>query len=480
MNFNANDYIKPENIIQKKTKGTHSSTQKKMNDRGISYIRGRYTIEPSPFITYANTRTVSKDNEEGVWFYNYRQNRYDLLPETLYKKIFFQLICEPDKSWWNVSMEKAYLPYFTNQLSSFNSTGTEEGVLQFNNGIIDFTSNFYQFKDPSPDYFCHFHIPYSYDQEAECPQFKAFLRDIFENDQERINLIQEIMGATLYYCKCMPKLVVFLGEGSNGKSVLASIIKSMLGEKNVSSITLDQLGGNRFAKQNLDKKLLNISSETNPNKVYDTADLKALTGVDSVEIEKKYQNSYTTEIHAKYILLANEMIRTKDYSNGFYRRLMIIPFNQKYEELVPGEEMEDGKKYQDIFLEDDLKTELPGILNFALEGLARLIKNNYTFTESKACTKALEHYRNNGRIIEAFMNEAIEVTDEDNDKILSSTLYPEFNDYCINNNYIKQMKKYTRQRFLQEFDEIINSMPNNVRKVKRKSGYYYIGLTFKS
>lgn len=42
------------------------------------------------------------------------------------------------------------------------------------------------------------------------------------------------------------------------------------------------------------------------------------------------------------------------------------------------------------------------------------------------------------------------------------------------------MKKYTRQRFLQEFDEIINSMPNNVRKVKRKSGYYYIGLTFKS
>lgn len=77
------------------------------------------------------------------------------------------------------------------------------------------------------------------------------------------------------------------------------------------------------------------------------------------------------------------------------------------------------------------------------------------------------------------MNDIIDVTDDKNNKILSSSFYPKFDEYCINNNYIKQMKKYTRQKFLQEFDEIINNMPNNVRKVKRKNGYYYIGFKFK-
>lgn len=343
MFFDPMHYIKPDEKIQAMNKnGVDISAIQtmQMSDRGITCFHGKYAIEPCTFISYANTRTTSKESPEGIWFYNYHNNHYDRLSESEYKKILFHLICEPSNSWWNLSMEKAYLPYFKNQLTYFKSKGIEEGFLQFNNGILDFHELPVKFKKASPEYFCHFRIPYNYDKNAKCPQFIAFLNDIFENDKERIKLVQEIMGASLYYCKCMPKLIVFLGDGSNGKSVLASVIKNMLGVNNVSSIALDQLSGNRFAKQNLDKKLLNISSETNPGKLYSTADFKALTGGDSVEVEKKFQNSYTTEIHAKYILLANEMIHTTDQSDGLYRRLLIIPFNQKYEPLVPGEEME--------------------------------------------------------------------------------------------------------------------------------------------
>ena len=98
----------------------------------------------------------------------------------------------------------------------------------------------------------------------------------------------------------MQKLVVFLGSGSNGKSLLSNMIKHMLGERNVSAVALDQISSGRFGKQNLDRKLLNISSETKTEKLYSTADLKALTGGDSIEIEEKFEKSYTTEIHSKF------------------------------------------------------------------------------------------------------------------------------------------------------------------------------------
>lgn len=482
MSFDPINYIKPDNKIQEminSSKPDKTIEAKQMSDRGISCIRGKYVIEPSTFISYANTRTASKENQQGIWFYNYHNNHYDCLTENEYKKIFFKLICEPSNSWWNLSMEKAYLPYFKNQLTYFKNNGTEEGFLQFNNGMLDFHQFPPKFKKASPKYFCHFRLPYDYDKNAKCPQFITFLNDIFEEDQERIKLVQEIMGASLYYCKCMQKLVVFLGDGSNGKSVLASVIKNMLGVNNVSSIALDQLSGNRFAKQNLDKKLLNISSEINPEKLYPSSDLKALTGGDSVEVEKKFQNSYTTEIHAKYILLANEMIHTADRSDGFYRRLIIIPFNQKYEPLVPGEEKVEGKKYQDIFLEDDLKTELPGIFNFAFNGLRRLIGNDYNFTESKACVKELEHYKNEYNIVKTFMNGAIDITDEKTDKIRSSTLFSQFEEFCKNNHYSRQAKQFTKKKFFLKFDQMINDMDNNTKKSKRSDGCYYIGMKYK-
>lgn len=482
MSFDPINYIKPDNKIQEMINRSESAKTieaKQMSDRGISCIRGKYVIEPSTFISYANTRTTSKENQQGIWFYNYHNNHYDCLTENEYKKIFFKLICEASNSWWNSSIEKNYLPYFKNQLTYFKNNGMEEGFLQFNNGILDFHQFPPKFKKASPKYFCHFRLPYDYDKTAKCPQFIAFLNDIFEEDQERIKLVQEIMGASLYYCKCMQKLVVFLGDGSNGKSVLASVIKNMLGVDNVSSIALDQLSGSRFAKQNLDKKLLNISSETNPEKLYSTSDLKALTGGDSVEVEKKFQNSYTTEIHAKYILLANEMIQTADYSDGFYRRLIIIPFNQKYEPLVPGEEMVEGKKYQDVTLEDDLKTELAGILNFAFRGLIRLIEQNYNFTEPKACVKALEHYKNEHNVVKAFIHEAINVTGEKSDQIRSSTLFQKFDEFCRNNHYFRQAKQITKKKFFQQFDQAINDMNNLVSKRKHSDSYYYVGMKYK-
>lgn len=482
MIFKVKNYIHPDRKIEAminkgETPDTIKATQ--MNDRGISVSRNKYVIEASTFITYANTRTDSREDEHGIWFYNYTDNHYDLLNPKQCKKVLFTLICEGDKTWWNSAMENSYYSFFSNQIDSFQNNGTEEGILQFNNGIYIFEEQPARFVPPSSEYHCQFRLPYDYDENADCLNFKAFLNDIFSGDQERIDLIQEIMGATLYYCKCMQNLIVFLGNGSNGKSLLANIIKYMLGANNVSSVPLDQLSGSQFARQNLDKKLLNVSSEVNSGKIYSTADLKALTGGDSVEVEKKYQNSYTTEIYSKYILLANEMIQTEDYSDGFYRRLIIIPFNEEYKKLVPGSEKIEGVKYQDVTLEADLKEELPGIFNFAYEGLMRLINQDYQLSFSSACEKALERYKNEHNVVKAFLNDAVNVSGDYTDKVRSSDIFPAFEGYCRENHYFKQSRSITKKKFFKMFEQAIGDMDLQITKKKHSDSYYYIGMILK-
>ena len=257
------------------------------------------------------------------------------------------------------------------------------------------------------------------------------------------------------------------------------MIKHMLGDHNVSSIALDQLSGSQFARQNLDKKLLNISSEVNSEKIYSTADLKALTGGDSVEVEKKYQNSYTTEIYTKYILLANEMIQAGDYSDGFYRRLIIIPFNEKYEKHPPNEEMVEGKKYEDTTLEMTLKEELPGIFNFAFQGLMRFIDQDYQFTTSQACENAMTRYKNEHNVVKAFLCEGIKVTGNAADKTRSSLLFPKFEEFCKDNHYYKQSRQITKNKFFRMFEQAINEMDLPITKRKHKDGFYYTGIRFK-
>ncbi|WP_295219551.1 phage/plasmid primase, P4 family [Ruminococcus sp.] len=484
--FHPKHYVKKDKKIEKMRRDNHGELSEEMKeiqfaDRGISFDKNdKPIIAANQFIKYAMTRVTARENEEGIWFYNYKAKHYDLLTYEKYKKIFFYIMEEASEEVWRSSMEKQYMAYFRNKVEQFQISGDQAGILQFNNCIVDFSGEEVEVLEPSPAYFCNFRLPYDYDEEAKCPAFREFLNDIFDGDNERIALIQEIMGACLFYEKCMQYLVVFLGNGSNGKSLLASVIKHMLGDQNVSAIALDKLSGDKFAKQNLDRKLLNISSETKSEKIYSTADLKALTGGDSVEVEKKFKDAYTTEIYCKYILLANEMFQTDDNSEGFYRRLIIVPFNQHYYKLIPGEEKDENKQYQDIYLEGTLTQECSGIFNFALEGLLRLWENDFHFSYSTVCEQAKERFKKEHNIVMAFLNECLLIRGIDSKvKVKSSELFPKFERFCRENHYTRQYNNMTKAKFFKLLDQIIADEALDVAKRKNSDSYYFVGMTFK-
>ena len=481
--FKPEQFIIKDKNIEKMIKANNGKKNEQIKSTQMSNIgvthdskKDAYKMKANIFIKYALTRVIARENDEGIWFYNFVTKMYENLSEDKYKKIFFTIINRVSADIWDVSMEKKYVAYFKKIVKQFPTDGNTAGILQFDNCLIDFNGEEVKVLELSPEYYCNYHIPYSYDEDAKCEKFMKFLNEIFENDQQRIDLIQEIMGACLYYEKCAQNLVVFLGNGANGKSVLASTIKHMLGEKNVSSIAIDQLSGNRFSKQNLDKKLLNISSEVNVNKIYSTSDIKTLTGGDSVEIEQKFKNSYTAEIYCKYILLANDMIQTDDCSEGFYRRLIIIPFNVHFLDPVPGKE-EEGKHYKNHFIESEMMDELPGIFNFALEGYYRLWDNGYIFSKPDACEEALEQFKKEHNKVKAFVSDRIDIVGTaGKDYIASSAIYDEFESYCRHNRF---RERISRKEFHKLLKQMIETEGLDIQKIKRSNGEIYKGMKFK-
>ena len=122
------------------------------------------------------------------------------------------------------------------------------------------------------------------------------------------------MGYVLTKDMRLQKAFIFHGIGSNGKSVLADIIRHIAGEDNVSHAPLNKLG-ERFGLDNLPGKTVNISTENElGEKHLNTQNFKAITGADTINVERKYQDSFSCELFCKLVVLVNRLPRKRSFS----------------------------------------------------------------------------------------------------------------------------------------------------------------------
>src|SRR5690625_490274 len=232
----------------------------------------------------------------------------------------------------------------------------------------------------------------NYNPNADCPVFKEFLTDLF--DDETIKFVQEWLGYTL---SCSHKANAFLigvGAGANGKSTLFDVLAQLVGIENVSSAPLSNFNS-EFGLEPLIGKKLNLATESDVD-AFKTGKLKALTAGEDISINRKNKIEITTKLPTKLVFLMNELPLLSDDSYGFERRLLILPFDKTFTESE-----------QDKDLPKKLSNELEGILNWSLEGLKRLIANNYTFTISESMKKAKELYLGVGDPVAMFVEENV-------------------------------------------------------------------------
>jgi putative DNA primase/helicase len=250
----------------------------------------------------------------------------------------------------------------------------------------------------SSDYFVTSKLPVNYVEGADCPKFKQFIADVVPKDC--VDLAQEVHGYCLQRDYRHQKAVMLQGEGENGKSVFLACLKTFLGTENVSSVSLQTLSEDRFAKSSLYMKLANIYPDLPQRDITETGDFKALTGGDLIETEFKFKNRFRFVNHAKLIFSGNKMPSTNDDSVAFYRRWIIIVFPNTFP-------VGDPKRDDTILDKITTDAELSGILNWAIAGLKRLNERK-TFTYAKSTEEIRKQYDRLSDSVKAFCNERLE------------------------------------------------------------------------
>jgi len=174
------------------------------------------------------------------------------------------------------------------------------------------------------------------------------------------------------------ELALFLeGEGSNGKSTFMKIFQEMLGEKNYSAVPVEAWK-DQFNLYTMHDKLVNFSAETAGERAFPSHILKGMISADRITCRTLYSPPITVEPMARLVVSWNRRPKVTDNSDGFWRKIKLVPWRMKYP--------------PDPELEGELKKELGGVFLWAVKGLGRLWANS-GFTKSKVIEELSLTYR---------------------------------------------------------------------------------------
>jgi putative DNA primase/helicase len=214
----------------------------------------------------------------------------------------------------------------------------------------------------SPGFFGFRSTDYDYRKSARCPTWREFLGTIWGRDRKSQRLLQEWFGYCLLPDTSQQKILGIYGPPCSGKSTIARVLRELLGRGNVACPSIRSLSG-EFGLWALHDKLVAILPDATLLRPCPAAEerLKLVSGEDAVDIQRKGMTGLSGErLPTRFVIIANEAPAFLDPSGALARRLIVL-WTQK---SFVGRE--------DIRLTNRLLEELPGILNWALEGWKRL------------------------------------------------------------------------------------------------------------
>jgi len=314
-----------------------------------------------------------------------------------------------------------------NTYFELEKTRERRNYLRLKNGILDIDAMLRNAElseallPHTPAWFSTVCLPYELDMEASCPQWMRFLQTSII-DPELIDLLQEWAGYVLTYDTKHQKMLLMYGEGANGKSVCSAAFQALLGKENCSTVPLEAFSG-EFSMIGTHGKLLNVSSDAGEISRNAEGSLKAFTSGDRIEMNRKNKAAISVEPTARMMILTNCRPRFADKSSGMFRRLLLVPMLR----VIPPEERILGMDKMEWW---EQSGELPGILLWALGGLARL-KQQKCFTAPEISTAELEEYRDELNPARRFLREFTRWTPE-----LSTgckVLYDSYRNWCSEN-----------------------------------------------
>ena len=247
--------------------------------------------------------------------------------------------------------------------------------------------------DPTPSYFGVTASSVAYDPDAAAPtQWLAYLRETVADD-EAIGALQEWMGYTLGGDTSQQKILFCIGPKRSGKGTFARIHTALLGRNSVGGPTMSSFG-TQFGLAPLITKSLAIVSDARIGKKTDraaiTERLLTISGEDTIDIDRKYGTMWTGRLPTRIAILTNELPAFSEGSGALAGRFLVILFQHSFF----------GR--EDPGLTDRLMGELPGILNWAIEGYERLQARGH-FVQPTNALEQIEAIERLGNPVKAFV-----------------------------------------------------------------------------
>ena len=246
---------------------------------------------------------------------------------------------------------------------------------------------------PTPQLFVTIALDFDLDPNAPPPvRWLAFLQEIFEDDEESIQLLQEWFGYCLTADTTQHKMLLLVGPRRSGKGTIGRVLGRLVGRANCAGPTTSSLAG-PFGLQPLLGKSLAVVSDarfTGKDISIVAERLLCISGEDPLTVDRKHKETVFLRLPTRLMFLTNELPRLNETSGALAGRFLIITLTKSFY----------GR--ENTNLEDELCAELPGVLKWSLEGRRRL-NSRGRFIQPASSAKAVRDVEDLASPVGAFV-----------------------------------------------------------------------------
>jgi putative DNA primase/helicase len=311
----------------------------------------------------------------------------------------------------------------------------------------------------TPRFFGTVAVPFAYDPAAAEPaRWVKFLHELWPDDQDSIDALQEWFGYVLSGRTDLHKILLLIGPTRSGKGTIARLLTALVGKGNAAGPTLASLGTNFGLAPLIGKPLAVVSDArlggTNVHQVVER--LLSVSGEDMLTVDRKYKEPWTGKLTARFLVLSNELPRFGDASGAISHRFVVLTMSESFL----------GR--ENTHLTAELLGELPGILSWSLEGLDRLTQSG-TLTEPRSSADAILALQDLVSPVSAFVRDQCHRGGE----VAVSELFAAWKMWCEDNGH--------RAGSAQTFGRDLRAAVPALRMVRPRDGgdreRHYIGLS---
>lgn len=271
----------------------------------------------------------------------------------------------------------------------------------------------------TPAMFSTFASSVSYDAAAPRPDaWLCFLEDLWGGDSASIETLQEWFGYCLTCDTSLQKALMIIGPKRSGKGTIQRVLAALVGERNFASMRLELLANNFALEGVLGKSVLafpdaRVTRETS-HVALET--LLSIVGEDYVAVNRKGRPVITTRLGCRVVVFSNELPQFSDASCAITSRFVLLRLTESFL----------GRENTQLI--GRLLLEMPGILNWSIQGLSRL-RSNGRFVQPDSAREEVELFESLVSPIGTFIAECCEVGDDHTVDIAS--IYSAWRAWCL-------------------------------------------------